>query len=386
MRLISMSVAVSAMVLASSAVATAEPMEGQLDVGAYPTTPSPPLGIAGTMEAGARLEGQRLAAFVVGPWEVDPALSEGFLNGAVVIDGPGALQGDMPAQLAEVGVRHNVIDGFATGRRAEDKDLRITVLRFADPGVAGAAATDFAAAAAKGVDSDGPVTEISVPGHPETKAFSHPYVDELHGPTTRVRSFTAHGPYVVVQRSAAVAGADDAALLVAGTLDRQGPLIDQFQPLPPEQLAGQPLDPTGLLARALPVDPAQVTGALPGVYDARATLHFEDDPIAAAGMLAEAGVANWLNGPVSVHQARDLQGAQIIIDDLADAATEYATPADPVVGIPGSRCMTLQVPGVDDDWNYCLAVADRYALETYGDTLVEARQKIAAQSAILMHP
>ncbi|MDF2825916.1 MAG: hypothetical protein K0R68_3324, partial [Mycobacterium sp.] len=33
----------------------------------------------------------------------------------------------------------------------------------------------------------------------------------------------------------------------------------------------------------------------------------------------------------------------------------------------------------------CWAVVDRYALETYDDTLIDAQQKIAAQSAILMH-
>ncbi|MDF2826413.1 MAG: hypothetical protein K0R68_3821, partial [Mycobacterium sp.] len=332
MRLIGVSVAVSAVLLSSSAVATAEPAQGQPDVGAYPTMPSAPLGLAGTMQAGARVEGQRLAGFVVGPWEVDPALVQGFFNGADVIDGPESLEAELPPELAAVGMRHNVIDGFSTGRRAEDKELRVTVLRFADTQTADGAAADFAQVANNGVASDGMVAPVQIPGHPDTAAFSHPFVDESHGPTTLVRSFTAHGPYVIIQRAGAVAGADGAATLIAGALERQGPLLDEFPALAPDQLAGQPLDPTGLLARSLPVDPEEATVSLPGVYDARAALHFEHDPITSIPLFADTGLTNRVNGSVGVWEVRDSQGAQRIVDELMTVPADYATPADPIAG------------------------------------------------------
>lgn len=369
--------------VASAAVASAEPVDSPLDAGSYPTTPSAPLGLAGTQQAGARVEAQRLAAFVVGPWEVDPTLTEAFTNSAGVIDGAESLFAELPAELAEVGARHNVIDGFASGRRGPGKELRITVLRFADPQIAGAAAAEFATVAADIAQPDGPVIPAVVPGHPETPAVSYPFVDEAGRHSTLVRSFTAHGPYVIVQRAGAADGVEDAAALAAAALDRQAPLIDQFVPTPPALLPTQPLDATGLLAKALPIPPAEITPGMPGVYDARATLHFEDDPTVAAGLLADAGVTNWVNGWVSFYEARDGQAAQRISDNRVDAFTEYGTPAEPVAGVPGSRCLTLDVPGLPEMRSFCSAVTDRYALDTYGDSLSDTQQQIAAQYAIL---
>lgn len=371
-----------ASVISGAAVATAEPADGPLDIGSYPTTPSAPLGVAGTPEAGARVEAQRLAAFVVGPWEVEPSLTEGFGNSGDVIDGAEALQSELPPELAGVGVRHNVIDGFSSGRRGPDKELRITVLRFADPNTAAAAAADFAETAASSAQPGGPVTPTAVPGHPETSAVSYPFVDAGRT-TTLVRSFTAHGPYVIVQRAAAARGADDAAALAAAALDRQIPLLDQFVVTPPALLAVQPLDPTGLLAWTLPVPPADVTPDMPGVYDARATLHFEDDPIATAGLFADAGVTNWVNGLASFYETRDGQSAQQISDHRVGQFARYGTPADPVEGIPGSRCLTLDMPDLPDVRSFCAAVAGRYAVDTYGASLSESQQQVAAQYAML---
>jgi hypothetical protein len=373
----------SGLMVASAAVANAEPADGPLDAGGYPTTPSAPLGLAGTQQAGARTEAQRLAAFVVGPWEVDPTLTESFTNSADVVDGPDALRSELPPELAEVGVRHNVIDGFSSGRRGPGKELRITVLRFADPQAAGAAVSDFAEAAANSVQPDGPVTSAAVPGYPETPAVTYPFVDGSGRKSTLVRSFTAHGPYMIMQLAGAAGGAEDAAALTAAALDRQAPLLDRFVLTPPALLPAQPLDPTGLLARLLPVPPADATPDMPGVYDARATLHFEDNPIVSAGRFADAGVTNWVNGLVSFYEARDAQAAQQISDHRMDYFAEYGTPAEPVAGVPGSRCLTLDMPELPEVRSFCSAVAERYALDTYGESLSESQQQVAAQYAML---
>jgi len=49
-----------------------------LDPGNYPTKPLAPMGAAGTPATGALLDAQRMADFVVGPWEVDPALAAAY--------------------------------------------------------------------------------------------------------------------------------------------------------------------------------------------------------------------------------------------------------------------------------------------------------------------
>lgn len=45
-----------------------------LDVGNYPVAPRPPLGTATNPAIGARLDAIRMADYVVGPWQVDPAI------------------------------------------------------------------------------------------------------------------------------------------------------------------------------------------------------------------------------------------------------------------------------------------------------------------------
>jgi hypothetical protein len=52
----------------------------QLDVGNYPTKPHAPLSVAGTPQSGAVIEGQRMANFTTGPWEVNSALTGFYAN------------------------------------------------------------------------------------------------------------------------------------------------------------------------------------------------------------------------------------------------------------------------------------------------------------------
>jgi hypothetical protein len=53
------------------------------------------------------------------------------------------------------------------------------------------------------------------------------------------------------------------------------------------------------------------------------------------------------------------------------------TAADPVPALPGSRC--LQFP----QGFYCVASADRYAIEVQADQLRDAHQQVAAQYVML---
>jgi hypothetical protein len=360
-------VSVSAFLAASGAVATAEPPA-----------------LAGTHEAGARLEGQRLADFVVGPWEVDPALTGMFERGAVVIDGPEALTAELPAEFGEIGMRHNVIDGFSSSRESPDKYLRNVVLRFADPATAGTAATEYSAVAADRTVPAGPVRPAVVPGHPEAAAVSNPADDSDGRRVTYVRAFTAHGPYVLYQLAMAVSGAEEAVALVAGTLDRQAPLIDQFSPTPPALLAGLPADPTGLLAKSLAVAGADVTAERPGVFAPRAALHFQEKPQLTAEAFAAAGMSNWVNGGVGVYETRDPAGARQLADAFAAESDQLGgLPADAVPEAQWSHCATFDFPDNPELSSYCIAVADRFVIETQGPALDVSRQKVAAQQKLL---
>ncbi|MGH3524253.1 MAG: DUF7373 family lipoprotein, partial [Mycobacterium sp.] len=58
---------------------------GALNPGSYPTGPLPPLGNAGSEEAGRLAEGRRMANYVVGPWQAEPGMTDSRRTGAIVI-------------------------------------------------------------------------------------------------------------------------------------------------------------------------------------------------------------------------------------------------------------------------------------------------------------
>lgn len=213
-----------------------------LDPGNFPTKPRPPLGKAGSANAGPFLEGIRMANNVVGPWEADPGLIRHVLPSA------GPEPNTFAAAFSEDGRRaaldHHLVALFTTNRSnaADDKDLINAVLRFPTPEDAGAAAPDMVVALANFKSGDTPTRfdPIAIPRHPDTAGLTAHY-----GSPGKwgVDAVTARGTYVLVQWVESKVSAEAAAELVAATLDKQGPLIDQFQPTPVDQLKDLPIDP-----------------------------------------------------------------------------------------------------------------------------------------------
>lgn len=58
-----------------------------------------------------------MASFIVGPLDVHPDLTGMFAYGVAVIDVAESLRLALSLELAEVGLRHNIIDGFSSARR-----------------------------------------------------------------------------------------------------------------------------------------------------------------------------------------------------------------------------------------------------------------------------
>jgi hypothetical protein len=357
-----------------------------LEVGNYPTKPSPPLGSAGTAELGAIVEGQRMANYVTGPWEADPSLIRSYANSAVVLKNAAALKFVLPEALAAAAPRHDFVAGFYTSREDVDrKMLQNAVLRFPDPAAATAAAHEFSAAAANEAVLIPPVAPAPIPGHPDTTAFSHTY--EQLGKNLRwtvVRAFTARGPYVLVQLAQATDRLDTAAALIAKTLDLQGPLIDQFTLTDAAKLADLPIDPTGLLARTLPVSPDDASVNQRTVYEPRGALQLQSDPPRAAALFDQTGMTHQSNAATAVYEARDAHGAQVIADGFFAEVSAIGKPAAAVKQLPTSRCLDLSQGKVANF--YCLATADRYTIEAQAAQLLDAQQKTAAQYAMLTQP
>ncbi|MEZ0367197.1 hypothetical protein ACAG26_26320 [Mycobacterium sp. pUA109] len=362
-----------------------------LDPGNFPTKPQPPLGNAGDPAKGAGLEARRMAGNVLGPWEVDPSL----VTGLGAVEDVGTLNVGDEAGAGDVVAAHNFVTGFSSYRADESgpgtgiptkrrKSLRNVVLRFASPEDAAAAATELAdkGASVKSSFSDEPTVyqPVPIPRYADARGSAHNWEALGHW---AVKSFLAHGPYVLYQYATSQDGADAAAALIADALDKQGPLIDQFQPTPVDQLADLPIDPGGLLARTLPrpADSQLLYGA-GGVYDAKGQLHFDGDPVRTKPIF-DAAQLQWVaKGFTNVYQTPDAAAAKKIVDGFAGEMTDAQFgPAAAIKGLPEAKCLAQK--GQNEAAFYCVAVADRYAIEVSGSQEPVVHQLVAAQYLML---
>lgn len=126
-----------------------------MDTGTYPTTSYHPFGAAGN--SGPLFEAMRMAAYVVGPWQVDQALrSRGDLDDVErtsPIPDQQTLSHVLTDPLPAVAAAHGLITGFSSFRAKQSSittnmaalTMQNMVLRFPDADAAAAAATEMAA-------------------------------------------------------------------------------------------------------------------------------------------------------------------------------------------------------------------------------------------------
>lgn len=364
----------------TSSTAPGEVDVASLDVGNYPTKPGPPLGAAGTEHKGMLLQGRELANFVVGPWEVDPRLLKTYTRySGVVLKSADALNLIQPKEVAAAAGRHPFVNGFYSARTDGETILVNAVVRYADPAAATAAARDMVQAALDEPASGATRSPVTIPSHPDALASSYPFTDVLtHREKATVNAFTAHGAYVLVQTAQSYDGLETARDLVGKTLDAQKPLVDRFTPAAPADFATLPLDPTGLLARTILLPTKEANVVQNSTYDVRGALHFQSDPVDSSRLLADAGVDVVASGKTTVYRATNPAGAASVVDGFAkQVAGTTGKPADPVPGLPGSKCVSA------DESFYCVGSVDRYVIDAAGGQLPDAQQQIAAQYAIL---
>jgi hypothetical protein len=352
----------------------------KLDAGTYPTKPRPPIGTAGTPAGGAIAQAQQMADFVIGPWDVDETLITPYLESFYLMGNPGVLSRIGPEPVAAAAAQHGFVNGFASAREATDKAALVhAVMRFADPAAAAAASADMDKAASGKPIAGALPTVAAIPGHPEAAASTYPFTP--HGSDrvrATIRSFTPHGPYVFMDFVQSIDGFDAAAAMVAKAVDMQAPQIDKFTPADLNALAAVPLDPTGMLARTVPLT-SNASAAKNAVYGPRGAAHFQSNPVGSETLFKDTGVTEVAMAGTNVYAARSAPSAGMVIGSFTDelAKTEGTTLAAPVPNIPESHCFAFPKAF------YCVAPADRYAIEATGDTLDALHQMVAAQYIIL---
>lgn len=353
----------------------------KLNPGRYSTKPLAPMGKAGTPERGAVLQAQQMADYVVGPWEVDKAMIDPYLDTYYVMSGPAQLSSLGPQATADAATRHGMVNGFGSARENPDKAAMLNaVLRFPDPASATAASRDMNVAASAQPISGAQPEPVAIPGHQDAVASTYTYTPrDSDRPRTFVRAYTPHGQFVLMQFAQSVDGVGGASALVAKAIDLQGKLIDGFTPADVTALADVEVDPTGLLARTLPLPTAEASPIKNAVYGPRGASHFQSNPVASTTLFDDTRVTAVSMAGANVYEAHDNPSARMIINSFNQEVSGMAgaTQAAPVPEIPESHCMAFPQAF------YCVAPADKYAIEIRGAKFEDVQQQVAAQYIIL---
>jgi hypothetical protein len=300
----------------------------------------------------------------------------------LVIKNAPALELVLLAPAAQIATAHQFIDGFSTDRSTggdqtgHQRALGNIVMRFASPGDATAAATDFAAQL-PAVPGASPLQPVPIGGHPEAKAAQSTLTDG----TFTVASFTAHGPYVLYQYARAQESLDVATALVAKTLDLQTGRIDGFAATDPAQFATMTLDPTGLMVKTIPAPKPTVNM---GVYGADAILHFQVDPILAGQLYSAAGLDAASVGKTTVYQTKDPGAAAELATKLVGIIGNGAQPGPTVPGLPAAKCVAPTDTNSVIDRYSCVASAERWVIIASSQQERDVTQQIAAQYLMLV--
>ncbi|MDD4865699.1 MAG: hypothetical protein PHQ28_00780 [Mycobacterium sp.] len=354
-----------------------------LDAGNFPTTPRPALGAAGDAQRGGWAEGRRLAANVVGPWEVDPNLVDYAQIDSGVVQGTDTLNTLLGAPLGDALSGHHLLAGFSSSRHTDKdayKSLLTIVLELATPADATAAVTDMAAkSAALTLPFDPkplPTQQVPIPRHPATTAVAYHWTAQYPppgGPRVSVTAVTAHGQYLLAQTATTADNPDLAAQLIATTLDLQQPLTDSFTPTPPDRMAQLPLDPDGLLARTMP--PRQENETISdGIYDPHGALHLATgNPVHLAALFKSAGVQQVaIVLETRVYQTPEPGGAARLVADMSGPHQVGG-----ISGLPHAKCFNETLAF------WCVAGADRYAYQMQNEQENALHQMMAAQYRML---
>lgn len=357
-----------------------------MQTGNYPVAPRTPP--KPSVELSTVIEAQRMAEFVIYPWEAYPTATTADMLGTTVIRTPQALGIQMPGGVApDIAQANGFLGGFTTSR-GTPKDapgkhmaVNVIVMRFPSPDQANAALAALVAKQPPPEGSTGP-RPIPIPGHPEATATAV----VLDSGRPSVSSLSAHGAYVFDVFTQTDDTHEAAAATIGKALDLQGPRIDQFQPTDPAQFATMNPDPSGLLARSLPKKDAGVND---GVWTTPAMLHFSagndlNGPKEATDRFAKFGIDTIVRGKSIFYRAKDAAAATGFAEQVAKDFADGAEQKPAVPGFPAAKCFTIKDPGALDDRIQCVATADRYVITVFSKQSADAIQQISAQYLMLV--
>ncbi|NEW48269.1 hypothetical protein GV794_03395 [Nocardia cyriacigeorgica] len=364
-----------------------------LDVGDYPIEP---LDVDDVHVAsdGPILEGLRMAGAIAVPHELDDDLVHNW--GTDVIDSP--KKAADASSISNVNLptleRHGFLvafdiaegsEPFPTDVRPTDTDAKVTrivLMRFPDAARASTAArelesTDFA------VSPDN--RPVDVPGYAQAHAHWRPGIKT-------VSALLAQDEIVIsVFLQHPTPDLDTMTTRLREVFDAQLPLLDDFEPTPPEEFDELPRDPDGMLRRALTPGPRDqrvpISSRDYAAWSGRAVIHFQptDEP----GM-REAWDSGGVDavaqfGTTTVLRFRDNAAATAFGTAWSDSQGSHTHSVDPPADVPDARCVERSATADTPATSRCYVTYRRYAAFVTGDDPTDTSQQAAAQYALLVN-
>ncbi|MGH3714889.1 MAG: DUF7373 family lipoprotein [Micromonosporaceae bacterium] len=331
------------------------------------------------VELARDLEGQRLAEYVVDPYDVDPSYA--------ATDVPTGLFDD-PRELVNFyprpGPLAGKVTGFAVSRKQRPWESTMNaVFRFLTPAEAARVARAMQADSLKGGSGiayeDYSARRVRIPGHPRalaTVAYFSPGEPNLD-------VYEAVGPHLVNVYVASVDKKPETVIrTAAAVLTRQKQRLAEFTPTPADRLTGLTYPAADLLALTLAPDDSG-SSADAAVYGPLAAAHLQWEPKGMSKAFQAAGVDFVSFNAATLYRTRGLAEAKSLAKVMTAAAARRYEEASPPKGLPHARCFAVEgEPGRAVPY-FCQAVRDRYLAEASGKSLDAAQQLLSAQYLLL---
>lgn len=333
---------------------------------------------------GPILEGMRMSRALAPAIRIDPSLRYGD-GSRVVRDSADATDHHLLAAVSKpVLDRDRMVVGYvgSGSDKPDTADKSATVvtdvmLRFPDESTAHQAAKDLE-------DADFGVApdvnrKLSVPAYPDAYVHYRPGVPS-------VGAFLAYKQFVIslyIQRPKSEEA--DLQDWVRKSYDAEVAALKGFQPTEMNALDSLPVDPGGLLARAVVAqrDQRAPDPDVFAVYGSPAFVSTSSDEAARQRLVDDTGNdAIAVADTSSVLRVRDAAAGTRLLDGLAASAGQPYAPADPPKNIPGAKCVSSSKP-LGDSIFRCYVGYGRYVEVVTAPDRADADHRAAAAYALL---
>lgn len=342
-------------------------------------------------DQGAVVEGMRMSRAVVPAVAIDPSLKIGQ-GGHIVLDNTEATTRLLAAVSKPILDREGLLTGYtASGAdKPDDPGTSIStsdttsvtdfVMRFADADTAKRTAQELE-------DADFGVApdlnkKLSLSKYPDALVHWRPGI-------SNVGAFLAHGNFVVslfIQRPQP--NQDDLEAWVQKTLDAQVSALDKFDATPKDKFSSLPVDPDGLLARAVVHDRDEHTPDRDrfASYGPNDFVNIAEDETTRQRLVADTGLdAVAIADTSTVLRVRDAAAGARLITGLVSASGPAYSPTDAPDKLPGAKCLQLGSSAVHSNSAKfrCYIPHGRYVEVVISNDQSDMKKKASAAYALL---